>query len=232
MPTKTVDVVKSTTNSTILKPCSHDQAPANGHMPLRWCRHLLYPGVDTVEEAYPMTVESRMQVIEEQIRIIEDFPKPGILFRDITTLLKHPLAMGATILEMKNFCEKQGATVIAGVEARGFIFGTPVAQALELPFIPIRKAGKLPRETVCCSYQLEYGEATIELHKEDVTPDDKVVIIDDLLATGGTLLASASLFRDVGASVIGCSVVINLDDLGGRSAIENAGLELHSILTY
>ena len=179
-----------------------------------------------------MTVENRMQVIEEQIRIIEDFPKPGILFRDVTTLLKHPIAMSAAIVEMKNFCEKQGATAVAGVEARGFIFGTPVAQALELPFIPVRKAGKLPRETVSCSYQLEYGEATIELHKEDVTPADRVVIIDDLLATGGTLLASASLFREVGATVLGCSVLINLDDLGGRSAIENSGLELHSILTY
>ena len=179
-----------------------------------------------------MTVENRMQVIEEQIRIIEDFPKPGILFRDVTTLLKHPKALGAAIGEMKTFCERQGATAVAGVEARGFIFGTPVAQALELPFIPVRKAGKLPRETVSCSYQLEYGEASIELHREDVSSADKVVIIDDLLATGGTLLAAASLFRSVGATVLGCSVVINLDDLGGRSAIENSGFELHSILTY
>ena len=192
----------------------------------------MYPSFDTVKEACPMTVKSRIQVIEEQIRIIKDFPKPGILFRDITTLLKHPTAMCAAIHEMKNFCEEKGATAVAGVEARGFIFGTPVAQALKVPFIPVRKAGKLPRETVSCSYQLEYGEATIELHKDDVTPADRVVIIDDLLATGGTLLASASLFREVGASVIGCSVVINLNDLGGRSAIENAGLELHSILTY
>lgn len=179
-----------------------------------------------------MTIENRIQIVEDQIRIIEDFPKPGILFRDITTLLKHPLAMSAALGEMKNFCDKKGANAIAGVEARGFIFGAPVAQALELPFIPVRKAGKLPRETVRSSYQLEYGEASIELHKEDVTPAHKVVIIDDLLATGGTLLAAASLFREVGASVLGCSVLINLDALGGRTAIENAGFELHSILTY
>ena len=179
-----------------------------------------------------MTVSTPTQLIEKQIHIIEDFPKPGILFRDVTTLLKHPKAMGAAIDEMKKFCERQGATAIAGVEARGFIFGTPVAQALELPFIPVRKAGKLPRETVSCSYQLEYGEASIELHREDVTSADRVVIIDDLLATGGTLLAATSLFRSVGSTVLGCSVVINLDDLGGRSAIDDAGLELHSILTY
>ena len=179
-----------------------------------------------------MTTTDRFQLIENQIRIIEDFPKPGILFRDVTTLMAHPAALGAVISEMKDFCEREGATAVAGVEARGFIFGTPVAQALELPFIPVRKAGKLPRETISCSYQLEYGEASIELHRDDVNSSDRIVIVDDLLATGGTLLAAASLFHTVGATVLGCSVVINLDDLGGRAAIENADLTLHSILTY
>ena len=179
-----------------------------------------------------MTSTDSIQLIEDQIRLIEDFPKPGILFRDVTTLMKHPAALRAVIGEMKKFCESEGATAVAGVEARGFIFGTPVAQALELPFIPVRKAGKLPRETVSCSYQLEYGEASIELHRDDVNSSDRIVIVDDLLATGGTLMAAASLFRTVGATVLGCSVVINLDDLGGRSAIEGADLKLHSILTY
>ena len=179
-----------------------------------------------------MASPSSVRFIEDQIRIIEDFPKPGILFRDVTTLMAHPAALGAVISEMKDFCKREGATAVAGVEARGFIFGTPVAQALELPFIPVRKAGKLPRETVSCSYELEYGNAAVELHKDDVKSSDRVVIVDDLLATGGTLLAAASLFRTVGATVLGCSVVINLDDLGGRAAIENADIALHSILTY
>ena len=179
-----------------------------------------------------MTIANSMRLIEEQILIIKDFPKPGILFRDVTTLMKSPAAFSAVIGEMSDFCKRRGATTIAGVEARGFIFGTPVAQALELPFIPVRKAGKLPRETVSCSYQLEYGEASVELHKDDVSSSDRVVIVDDLLATGGTLLAAASLFQSIGATVLGCSVVINLDDLGGRTAIESTNMELHSILTY
>ncbi|KAF5071518.1 adenine phosphoribosyltransferase [Proteiniclasticum sp. QWL-01] len=167
---------------------------------------------------------------KEHIRVIEDFPKPGISFKDITTVIKNgPVfkemvdAMAARLRDLK-------IDAVAGPEARGFIFGVPVAYALEVGFLPIRKKGKLPSDTYSLTYDLEYGKDTLEVHKDAIWPGMRVAIIDDLLATGGTIAACKDLLELAGAEVVSVDFVIELTGLKGRDKL--AGYNVESMVTY
>ncbi len=167
--------------------------------------------------------------LEDYIRDIPDFPKPGIVFKDITPLLQNPKALGAaTELMVDAWAYKVDA--IAALDARGFIFGSILARELELPFIPIRKKGKLPFRTVSASYGLEYGKDTIEMHVDACEKDQRVLIVDDLLATGGTAGAAITLVEQCGGKVAGCSFVIELKSLDGRSKL--GAVPIQTLLQY
>jgi len=168
-----------------------------------------------------MASDGRVERIASTIRVIPDFPKPGILFQDITTLLLDPRAFqDTTDLFVERYKDKS-ITVVAGVEARGFIFGPPIALAIGAKFVPIRKPKKLPGEVISEEYSLEYGTDKIEMHVGAVQPDDRVLIVDDLIATGGTLCAAAKLIERVGAEVVECACVIELPELKGRDKLGN-----------
>jgi adenine phosphoribosyltransferase len=160
-----------------------------------------------------------MSIIKSKIRTIPDYPKPGILFRDITSLLIDPEGLSLTIGTFVNRYQHTGITKVAGIEARGFIFGAALAYELGVGFVPIRKKGKLPGETVSQEYTLEYGLDHIEIHKDAVSPGDKFLIMDDLVATGGTLIASIQLLRKLGADVFEAGAIVDLPDLGGSAKI-------------
>lgn len=164
--------------------------------------------------------------LKDYIATIKDFPIEGILFRDITPLMLDGKAFKHACDEMISFAKKVGATVIVGPEARGFIFGCPVAYALEVGFAPVRKPGKLPRETVTVKYDLEYGSNELSLHKDALKKDDKVLIIDDLLATGGTVAATIKLVEKLGASVVGAAFFIELVELEGRKQLGNIPIQV------
>jgi adenine phosphoribosyltransferase len=170
------------------------------------------------------------ETIKRLIRDVPDFPKPGILFKDITPILNDAAAMTEIYDALAEPYREAGVTSVIGIESRGFIFGTPLADRLGVGFIPVRKPGKLPWKTVSESYTLEYGEDALELHEDAVGPGDKVVVVDDLLATGGTLSAACRLIRRLGAEIVGCSVVIELGFLEGRAKI--ADTPVHSLVTY
>ena len=159
--------------------------------------------------------------LEDYIKNVPNFPKEGIQFKDITPLIGDGEALRHTIHTMADFAREKQADIIVGPDARGFIFGTPVAYELGIGFIPVRKPGKLPRETISMSYELEYGENTLAMHKEDIQPGQKVVIVDDLLATGGTVEATIKMIEAVGAEVVGCIFLIELDFLAGRDKLNN-----------
>ncbi|AFM01323.1 MULTISPECIES: adenine phosphoribosyltransferase [Desulfitobacterium] len=166
----------------------------------------------------------------EYIRVIDDFPKPGISFKDITTLLKDGEAYRAAvdaIIEKVRECKPD---IIVGPEARGFLLGAPVAYALGIGFVPVRKPGKLPGETVGETYELEYGSDTLEVHADAIQPGQRVVIVDDLLATGGTISATARLLEKTGAQVVGMSFLIELGFLEGRKKLE--GYKIFSLIKY
>lgn len=152
---------------------------------------------------------------------VPDFPKEGILFRDITPLLQNGEAFRYAIKQMSSFAKEHEADVICGPEARGFIFGTPVAYDLNIGFVPIRKPGKLPRKAITYSYDLEYGSNSLSMHEDAIEPGQRIVIVDDLLATGGTIEATIKLIESKGAIVAGIVCVIELDDLKGREKISN-----------
>lgn len=156
---------------------------------------------------------------KKAIRDVPDFPKKGILFKDITTLLADPDVFSDVINEMKKHIEKLEPQAIVAAESRGFIFGAPLAALLKIPFIPVRKKGKLPSETICVTYALEYGEDTICMHKDSLSAGQKVVLIDDLLATGGTAAAMEQLVRKLGAQIISHVFLIELDFLKGRDRL-------------
>lgn len=168
--------------------------------------------------------------LKEYVANVPDFPKKGILFRDITPLLADKKAFKQAINELVSFGKKQQATVICGPEARGFIFGTPVAFEMEVGFIPIRKPGKLPRKEVSVSYDLEYGSNTLSMHDDAIKPGDRVLIVDDLLATGGTLEATIQLIELKGGIVCGIACIIELDALEGRKKLE--GYDVYSLMHY
>ncbi|MFU8765915.1 MAG: adenine phosphoribosyltransferase [Haliea sp.] len=171
-----------------------------------------------------------MQSLHSKIRDIPDFPRPGVLFKDITPLVKDPAALRLAIhLLLQPFLGRD-ITAVAGMEARGLIFGSLVAWELGLPFVPLRKPGKLPYDVQSVSYDLEYGSAALEVHIDAVDETDRVLLIDDLLATGGTAKASCELMETLGAEVVGCAFVIELDFLGGRDRLGD--YEVHSLLHY
>jgi adenine phosphoribosyltransferase len=165
------------------------------------------------------------------VRDVVDFPSPGIVFKDITPLLSSPLALASAINQMASPFESLGVTSVAGIEARGFIFGPPIAQRLDVGFTPIRKAGKLPADTMIVEYDLEYGTDRIEMHSDALGSTDRVLLVDDVLATGGTLAAAAKLVHKAGAQVVGISVLIDLVVLGGRLKLPevpfSAPIEVH-----
>jgi len=171
-----------------------------------------------------------MNRLKDKIRDIPDFPKPGIIFKDITPLVKDPAALRLAIHQLIQPFLGENITVVAGMEARGFIFGSLVAWELGLPFVPLRKPGKLPYDVQSVSYDLEYGSATLEAHIDAVDANDRVLLIDDLLATGGTAKASCELIEQLGAKVEACAFVVELDFLEGREKL--ADYEVHSLLHY
>ena len=172
-----------------------------------------------------------MKQLYDMIADVPDFPKPGIMFKDFTPLLANPQGLALAVELMANPFRGLGIDVVIGAESRGFIFGTAIAQALSAGFVPIRKAGKLPRKVVGMSYELEYGTDRLEIHADAIKPPHKVLIVDDLLATGGTLEACCKLVQQGGAQVMGIAVLIELTGLKGRPRIEKFG-KLHSVLTY
>ena len=159
--------------------------------------------------------------LKKYIADIQDFPQKGILFRDMTPLLQDGKAFRHAIDQLATFAKNQGAELIVGPEARGFIFGTPVASQLNIGFAPFRKPNKLPRETISYEYALEYGTNTLHIHKDAVKKGQKVVIIDDLLATGGTIEAAIHLIEALGGIVVGCAFLICLDQLKGEERLKN-----------
>ena len=166
------------------------------------------------------------------IRTVPDFPKPGIQFRDITTLIANGPGLSAAVEQLAERAERAGASAIAGMEARGFIFGAAVAARMGLGFVPIRKPGKLPVPVLAIDYALEYGTDTLEIDPDAITPGQSVVIIDDLIATGGTALAAAQLLRRAEAAVSHALFVIDLPDLGGAEKLRAAGLAVSSLMEF
>ncbi|MEK3882721.1 adenine phosphoribosyltransferase [Paenibacillus sp. PL2-23] len=167
---------------------------------------------------------------KDYIRVIPDFPQPGIRFKDITTLLKDGPAYRAVIDEMKAAVQHMEIDVVAGPEARGFVVGAPLALALGVGFAPIRKSGKLPGETITASYDLEYGKDQLAMHKDAIAPGQRVLIADDLLATGGTIATSMNLIRQLGGEVVGAAFLIELAYLSGREKLD--GVDVFSLMTY
>lgn len=171
-----------------------------------------------------------MKRIEDYVISIPDFPEPGIIFRDITGILRDADGLKLSIDKIQEMLEGVEFDAVLGLESRGFIFGMPIAYNLHKAFIPVRKKGKLPRETVSAKYDLEYGTAEIEIHKEDIRPGMKVVIIDDLIATGGTVEAAVKLAESLGAEVVKIAFVMELAGLKGRERL--AGYDVESVITY
>jgi adenine phosphoribosyltransferase len=157
--------------------------------------------------------------LADYVRAIPDFPKPGILFRDITPLLAHPAALREAIRQLAEQYRGQGVDFVAAAEARGFIFAAPLALELDAGFVPVRKPGKLPFDTHAFHYELEYGTDTLEIHVDGISPGKRVLLVDDLLATGGTVQACCNLVERCGATIVGCAFVIELLGLGGRQRL-------------
>jgi len=171
-----------------------------------------------------------MMDLASTIRDVPDFPQKGILFKDITTLLKNPAALRETIKRMLGFCEGKEIDLVAGIESRGFIFGVPIAHELGVGFIPVRKPGKLPAETIHESYELEYGTNRLEIHIDAVQAGQNVLVVDDLLATGGTALATCHLIERLGGKVISLVFAIELNFLKGRQVIGDR--EIFSVINF
>ena len=175
---------------------------------------------------------TQLDLIKSSIKSISNYPKEGIIFRDITTLLEVPSAFKATIDLIVEQYRDKGLTKVLGTESRGFIFGAPVALALGLPFELVRKPKKLPRETISQSYQLEYGQDTLEMHIDAISEGDNVLIIDDLLATGGTVEATVKLVQRLGGVVKHAAFVINLPELGGEKRLNNLGVDCYTLVNF
>lgn len=173
-----------------------------------------------------------MKTVQDYIRTIPDFPHEGIMFRDVTTLFSDPRGFRIAIDQLLHPYAGQPIDKVVGLEARGFILGGAIAHQLSLGFIPIRKKGKLPGKTIEQDYTLEYGKATMEVHDDALQPGEKVLLVDDLLATGGTAEAGIKLIERMGAEVIGCAFVIDLLDLGGRARLEGLGMDVHALCSF
>ena len=170
--------------------------------------------------------------IKSRIRTVPHYPKQGIMFRDITTLLKDPVGLRVTIDELARRYADMKIDKIAGIESRGFIVGAPLAYVLGKGFVPIRKKGKLPAETIGHDYELEYGTDRIEIHTDAIVPGEKVLLVDDLIATGGTAEAAASLIQKIGGIVVECCFVIDLPDVGGRKRLEKHGHKVFALCEF
>ncbi|PJG82241.1 adenine phosphoribosyltransferase [Caviibacterium pharyngocola] len=177
-------------------------------------------------------MHNSLELIKSSIKSIPDYPKKGIIFRDITGLTEVPAAFKAAIDLIVAQYQNKGITKVIGTESRGFIFGAPVALALGVPFVLVRKPGKLPRETIAQSYQLEYGEDTLEIHTDSVQAGDNVLIIDDLLATGGTVEATVKLVQRLQGEVKHAAFVINLPELGGEARLRGLGVEPFTLVDF
>lgn len=171
-----------------------------------------------------------MATLAEQIRDIPDFPKQGILFKDITTLLKDAAAFRQALDELEVRCRGYRADKVLGIESRGFIFAAPLADRLGAGLVPVRKLGRLPAETVRAEYALEYGTNTVEMHRDAIAPGERVLVVDDLLATGGTCRAAIDLIEQVGGTVVGCAFLIELLFLEGRTTLQ--GYDVQALISY
>ena len=173
-----------------------------------------------------------MKTTKELIRTVPDYPKPGIQYRDITTLLKSAEGFRESVEQIADWCGQFELDLIAGIDARGFIFGSAVAFKLNLGFVPVRKEGKLPHRTIAESYELEYGTDCLEVHEDAIEKAAKVVFVDDLLATGGTAKAAHQLLQRCGADIIGLGFLIELTELHGREALENLDSKVFSAIRF
>ena len=170
--------------------------------------------------------------IKRYIRTIPDYPKPGIMFRDVTTLLGDAQGFKATIAQMAEPYRTVPVDAVAGIEARGFILGGAIADRLGCGFVPIRKKGKLPWKTIGEEYALEYGVDTIEIHEDAIRPGERILIVDDLIATGGTAEAAAKLVQRSGGTIVGAAFVVDLPDLGGRKRLEGMGIRCEALMAF
>ncbi len=172
------------------------------------------------------------KTVRDYIRTIVDFPHEGIFFRDVTTLFADPRGFRMAVDQMLHPYAGQRIDAVVGLEARGFILGGAIAHQLGTGFVPIRKKGKLPAATISEAYTLEYGEAVVEVHDDAIQAGQKILLVDDLLATGGTAEAGIKLVERLGGEIIGCAFVIDLPDLGGRSKLEALGMEVHALCAF
>lgn len=172
------------------------------------------------------------KTVKDYIRTIPDFPHAGIMFRDVTTLFSDARGFRMAVDQLLHPYTGLRIDKVVGLEARGFILGGAIAHQLAVGFVPIRKKGKLPGATIEQAYKLEYGEAVMELHDDALQPGEKVLLVDDLLATGGTAEAGIKLIERLGAQVVGCAFVIDLPELGGRKRLEKLGMEVHALCTF
>ncbi|MCL1143990.1 adenine phosphoribosyltransferase [Shewanella gaetbuli] len=179
-----------------------------------------------------MINKDSLSLIKQSIKTIPDYPKAGIMFRDVTSLLENAEAYKATIALLVAHYQSKGFTKVVGTEARGFLFGAPLALELGIGFVPVRKPGKLPRATIAQSYELEYGTDTLEIHTDAINENDKVLVIDDLLATGGTIEATVKLIRQLGGEVNHAAFVISLPDIGGEAKLKAMNIEVLSLCDF
>ena len=173
-----------------------------------------------------------MKTVKDYIRTIVDFPHEGIMFRDVTTLFADPRGFRMTIDQLLHPYAGMEIDKVVGLEARGFILGGAIAHQLTVGFVPIRKKGKLPGATISESYQLEYGEAVVEVHDDAIQPGEKILLVDDLLATGGTAEAGIKLVERLGGEIVGCAFIVDLPELGGRNKLEALGMEVHALCAF
>lgn len=172
------------------------------------------------------------KTVRDYIRTIVDFPHDGIMFRDVTTLFADPRGFRMAVDQMLHPYAGQRIDAVVGLEARGFILGGAIAHQLGTGFVPIRKKGKLPAATISQAYTLEYGEAVVELHDDAITAGQKILLVDDLLATGGTAEAGIKLVERLGGEIVGCAFVIDLPDIGGRARLEAMGMDVHALCEF
>ncbi|WP_208354026.1 adenine phosphoribosyltransferase [Pseudaestuariivita rosea] len=173
-----------------------------------------------------------MKTVKDYIRTIADFPHEGIMFRDVTTLFADPRGFRMAIDQLLHPYAGQPIDKVVGLEARGFILGGAIAHQLTVGFVPIRKKGKLPGTTISQDYKLEYGEAIVEIHDDALQAGERVLVVDDLLATGGTAEAGIKLIERLGAQIVGCAFIIDLPDLGGRKLLEDLGMDVHALCAF
>ncbi len=179
-----------------------------------------------------MNPDELAEYLKARVRTVRDWPKPEVNFRDVTTLFDDPETIRVMVEAFSLDCTRLGVDVIAAVDARGFILGGALAYQMHKPFVPVRKKGKLPYETISQEYALEYGTAAVEIHTDACQPGQRVLIVDDLIATGGTLLAAAKLFTTLGGVVAGVAAVIDLPELGGSQLLRVEGFNVHALCTF